>query len=57
MKCDGVNIVNLCFQANLLALNENKQLEVKDGKIFSTMFNSFCWRKMPVLAWANKIWK
>jgi hypothetical protein len=42
MKCDGVNIVNLCFQANLLALNENKQLEVKDGKIFSTMFNSFC---------------
>jgi hypothetical protein len=42
MKCDGVNIVNLCFQANLLALNVNKQLEVKDGKIFSTMFNSFC---------------
>jgi hypothetical protein len=42
MKCDGVDIENLCFQANLLALNENKLLEVKDGKIFSTILNSFC---------------
>jgi hypothetical protein len=52
MKCDGVDIVNLCFQANLLALIENKQLKVKDGKIFPILSNSFCWRKMPT--WANR---